>query len=130
MSKTAHIHVIDGKQIAYPDGQCPFCNPQVTAPQQQVTVPTVYRKGNTVVLKISKGTMGTTTYWTKENSYLMSFKRLVFGTDRKVVRDNTGKPVWNNITMRVNADLLKQFIKELSSLINDMESGTGVPQRS
>jgi len=129
MSKGAHIHVVDGKNVPYPDDACPICKPEIIQTKAETQIPQVYRKGSTVVTKISKGSMGTFTYWEKGKCFLVSTKKMMFGTDRKVVRDSKGMPLWNNITYRLSVELAKTFVSELSKLIQDIGGETSVPKR-
>jgi len=129
MATPSHIHLIDGKQVAYPNDNCPICGTSKAPAQKEAFIPMVYRKGNTVVTKATRFQMGTVTYWAGKTCFLMSMKKAVRGQDGKLAVTSDKKLIWNQITFRMTKDLLKQFVTELSKLIQDVEGGGNVPQR-
>lgn len=128
----SHIHQLDGKPISYPNGQCPICNPK-EAGQPQTTptevLPRVYRKGNTIVTKISKGTMATVTYWVKGKAYLMSISHMARDQADNVIRGSDGNPVWNKSTVRLSPQILKDFLFETDMMYHEIEGGAVVTAR-
>ena len=121
----SHTHVIDGKTLVYPNDKCPICHPELYANQNQGRkLPRVYRKGNTVIVQISKGTMSTTTWWSDGNCFLHTIRKMARNYNGRVIRDDQGKPIWKELTMRITIPLAKQYISELSKLINELESAT------
>jgi len=134
MSKPQHIHVIDGKMVAYDEKTCPICHPELAQQTQQTTLPRVYRKGNTIIVQVSKGLMSTTTYWAKGNALLHSVRRIQRDANNKVIRGQDGNPLWIQLTMRMSISIVKQYIAELAKLVNDIEKQTvqqtsNIPQR-
>ena len=134
MSKPQHIHVIDGKMVAYDEKTCPICHPELQQQKQQTTLPRVYRKGNTIIVQVSKGLMSTTTYWAKGNALLHSVRRIQRDANNKVIRGQDGNPLWIQLTMRMSISIVKQYIAELAKLVNDIEKQTvqqtsNIPQR-
>jgi len=120
-----HTHVIDGKAYTYPDDACPICHPErFTNQNQQRKLPRTYRKGNTVIIQVSRGTMSTTTWWSKGNCFLHTVRKMARDRNGRVIRDGQGRPIWNELTMRVTIPLMKQYIAELSKFINELESAT------
>jgi len=121
----SHTHVIDGKTLVYPNDKCPICHPELYANQNQKRkLPRVYRKGNTVIVQISKGTMSTTTWWEKGNCFLHTIRKMMRNDKGRVIRSKDGTPMWWEQTMRITIPLAKQYISELSKLINELESAT------
>lgn len=127
--KGSHIHVIDGKQLTYQDGNCAICGTAKPQEQREVFIPTAYRKGNTIVLKASKLLLGTDTYWAQKNVILHSMKRAQRLQGGGLMRDAQGKLIWESITFRLSLDLVKQYVAELSKLVQDVEGTGNVPQR-
>lgn len=121
--------MVDGKQVSYPNDDCPICGTAKKTEEKQPFIPTAYRKGNTVVTKASRFKIGTDTYWTEGKCILHSLKQVQRYADKKLMTDNEGKLVWNQITFRMSLDLAKQYVTELSKLIQDVEGGGNVPQR-
>ena len=121
----SHTHVIDGKTVTYPNDRCPLCHPELYANRnQRRKLPRVYRKGNTVIVQVSRGTMSTTTWWNQGNCFLHSVRKMARDRNGNVIRDGQGRPLWNEQTMRITMPLAKQYISELSKLINELESAT------
>jgi len=130
----AHIHVVDGKQLAYPDGKCPFCNPEAVAPKGGEFVPKCYRKGDTIVVQASRGVMSTTTFWKKGNAIMHSVRKIQRGTDGKAVLGADKQPLWLQNSMRLSIAIAKEYFMELGKLLKEIEtpaspSTTDVPQR-
>jgi len=120
-----HTHVIDGKAYTYPDDACPICHPErFTNQSQQRKLPRTYRKGNTVIIQVSRGTMSTTTWWSNGNCFLHSVRKMARDRNGRVIRDGQGRPIWSELTMRITIPLMKQYIAELSKFINELESAT------
>jgi len=128
-----HTHTIDNKVIEFDDTTCSICHP-VTAEtpkeEKREILRRVYRKGNTVVLKQSKMTLITTTYWAKENLYLITFQRMLTDNDGKIVFGADRQPQWTHITLRMTAQIYQQWLQECSILINDTQHQATVPMRS
>ena len=134
MSKPQHVHVIDGKMVVYDEKTCPICHPELAQQKQQTSLPRVYRKGNTIIVQVSKGLMSTTTYWAKGNALLHSVRRIQRDANNRVIRGQDGNPLWVQLTMRMSIAIAKDYVAELSKLINDIEKQTvqqvsNVPQR-
>ncbi|RLG72878.1 MAG: hypothetical protein DRO23_09795 [Thermoprotei archaeon] len=126
-----HTHSIDGKLLTFPDDTCPICHPELVKQPKPETpkAPTVYRKGNTVVLKLSRFSIATLTYWTEKDLYLLSITKVLRDANGKIVRDNEGNLMWNKATLRLNRTLLKDWITQLSSFLTDTTQNTNIPQR-
>jgi len=121
----SHTHVIDGRIVTYPNDKCPICHPEKFATQnEQQKLPRVYRKGNTIIIQISKGIMSTTTWWEKGDCFLHTVRKMARDKDGKVLRDGQNKPIWNELVMRMSISVAKQYIAELSGMINELESAT------
>jgi hypothetical protein len=134
MSNGMHIHIIDNKQVSFPNNNCPICGTAVPQPQAGAKIPNVHRKGNTVVLQITKLQMGTVTWYQKGNALLMSLRKASRDNQGKLLRGQDGRPLWNQITIRVTIPLMKEFTAEISKLMSDIESTptytqSTVPQR-
>jgi len=134
MSKAQHVHIIDGKVVAYDEATCPICHPELQQQRQQSTLPRVYRKGNTIIVQVSKGLMSTTTYWAKGNALLHSVRRIQRDANNRVIRGQDGNPLWIQLTMRMSIAIAKQYVTELSKMISEIESQSNpqpanIPQR-
>jgi len=134
MSKSQHIHVIDGKAVAFDEATCPICHPELAQQAQQSVLPRVYRKGDTIVVQVSKGLMSTTTYWAKGNAILHSIRKMQRDKNGNVIRGQDGNPLWVQLTMRMSIAIVKQYITELSKMVNEIETQNNpqnieVPQR-
>ena len=126
-----HTHVIDGKMLTFDDETCPICHPELVKQPKTKTpkAPTVYRKGNTVVLKLSRYSIATLTYWTEKDLYLLSITKVLRDTNGQIVKDNQGQLMWNKATLRLNRELLSNWITELSKILKDTTQNTNIPQR-
>jgi len=134
MSKPQHVHIIDGKAVAFDEATCPICHPELVQQTQQSILPRVYRKGDTIVVQVSKGLMSTTTYWAKENAILHSIKRMQRDKNGNIIRGQNGNPLWVQLTMRMSIAIAKEYVTELSKMLNEIETqnnpqSTEVPQR-
>lgn len=134
MSKPQHVHVIDGKIVAFDEATCPICHPELVQQRQASKLPRVYRKGNTVIVQVSKGIMSTTTYWAEGNALLHSVRRIQRDANGRVIRGQDGNPLWTQLTMRMSIAIAKEYIGELAKLISDIEKQnvqqtSDVPQR-
>ena len=130
-----HIHLIDGKQVAYDIDKCPICHPEltVTAPPTKDVLPRCYRKHDTIVCQVSRGLMSTTTYWAKGNAILHSVRKIQRDAQDKVLVGADNKPIWQQLTMRLSIAIAKIYRDELTKLIADVESQqttSTVPQRA
>lgn len=132
----SHIHVIDNRQVSYPNDSCPICRPETQQQQQQMAfVPNVHRTGNTIVVQQSKGVMSTTNYWDKESVFLHSIRKIQRDADNRTMRGQDGKPLWGQLTIRMNLSLAKSYVVELSKLIAEVEkvpvsAQSSAPQRA
>jgi len=127
-SKGQHVHMIDGQSVPYDNATCPLCHPELQQ-QKPTAEPQVYRKGETVVVKISKGVMMTTTYWKDKNVLLHTISRMQRGADGKVLLDTGKQPLWAKTTTRLSIAVAEQFVMELSKLIRDVTQKASVPTR-
>jgi hypothetical protein len=127
-----HTHTIDGKVISFDDKDCQICHPeQQGQPEQKEkeVLPRVYRKGETVVLKISKMTNATLTWWPEGKLYLMTVQRMLTDADGKIVFGSDNNPVWTKLTIRLTNVLLQNFLHEASTLYSEIENQKTVPRR-
>ena len=134
MSGSQHVHVIDGKIVAFDEATCPICHPELVQQRQQSTLPRVYRKGDTIIVQVSKGIMSTTTYWAEGKAILHSVRRIQRDANGRVIRGQDGNPLWTQLTMRMSIAIAKQYVTELSKMINEIESQdnpqpANIPQR-
>jgi len=134
MSNGMHVHIVDGKQVSYPNNACPICGTTSTFKAEQRKIPNVHRKGNTIVLQVTKFQMGTITWYGKEGVFLMSLCKASRSSDGKMIRDNQGRPAWAKITVRVNVPLMKSLITEIGKMVKEVETtptytSPTVPQR-
>lgn len=124
-----HVHNIDGKVLTFDNETCVYCHPerlQQPAPAQ----PSVYRKGNTVVVKVSKARMITDTYWGDKNVILHTISQMARDTAGKVLVDSDKNPIWNKMTVRLNMTMAQQYVMELSKLIQSVQQKLDIPQRA
>jgi len=131
----SHIHVVDNRQISYPNDKCPICRPEVAQEQQAQAIPNVHTKGQTVVMQVSKGQMSTTTWWAEGKCFLHSVRHISRSADNKVIRGSDGNPVWTQLTMRINIPLMIEYMLQVSTIIKQLETSqpvpaTQVPQRA
>lgn len=129
----SHIHVIDNKQITYPNATCPICHPeqaQVSTPAEKEVLPRVYRKGSTVVVKLSKGVVLTVGWWSEGTAYLLGISKMARDAQKRVMIDQNKLPIWNKTTVRLSTTTLNDFIMELSKLVSDTQASTEVPTRA
>jgi len=134
MSKPQHVHVIDGKIVAFDEATCPICHPELAQQRQASRLPRVYRKGNTIIVQVSKGIMSTTTYWAEGKAILHSVRRIQRDANGRVIRGQDGNPLWVQLTMRMSIAIAKEYVTELSKMINEIESQdnpqpANIPQR-
>lgn len=134
MSVSQHIHIVDGKQVSYPNNTCPICRPETTQPSEAVKIPNCHRKGITVVVQTTKLQMSTTTWYEGGKCFLHSICRGARDGQGKLMIGQDGKPLWNQLTIRMNIAIAKEYIRELSKLISDIEKPqteqqTTLPQR-
>jgi len=129
MSAT-HNHVIDGKTFTYPNNACPICGTSQPQQQQAPSPAIAYRKGNTVVLKFSKASLLTVTYWEQQKCFLMTMSAIARDAQGKLMRSQDNKPIWNKTTRRVPLGALKSYVYELSSLLQTVGGGSNVPTRN
>jgi len=128
-----HTHVIDNKVLTFDNATCPYCHPEQQRPpkqEQQEILPRVYRTAKTVVLKISKITLITLTPYEKEKCYLLTTQRMLRDQQGKALRDKNNNPLWTKITVRANAQKLKDFITQASILLRETENTQTAPIRN
>lgn len=128
----SHIHIIDGKSREFSNSNCPICGkaPADIIPSSEVVeFPKVYRKGNTVVVRLSKRNMVALTYWKDSDVYSLTQSKAIVNRDGKVVTGKDGKPLWNRMTSRMNVAVLKDFVTQISILIQDVSRSSNVPSR-
>lgn len=128
-SQQYHKHVLDGKEVHYSADTCPICNPQQTTQQRQREPASVYLKGETVVIKVSKAQLMTIHWWKDGNAFLFSHKRMARGVDGNRMLDREGMPIWEQQTFRLNVPLTKTLVQVLTELIGISGGVSGVPQR-
>lgn len=127
-----HTHTIDGKIQTYDDTTCPFCHPEKATSQtqeQKEQLPRTYRKGGTVVLKISRVTVVTTNYYQKEHSLLQSTERIMRDQQQKVILGQDQKPLWEKVTVRIPIHTAKEWLMLLSTLVSESETQQTAPKR-
>lgn len=127
-----HVHVIDGKVQTFDDTTCPFCHPeqaQLPQQQQEEQLPRVYRKGGTVVAKLSRITMITTNFYEKEHCFLLTLQQIMRDQNKKFILGQDQMPMWKKITVRLNASTLKDYLNKVALLINEIETQTPAPSR-
>jgi hypothetical protein len=127
-----HTHTIDGKILSFDDNTCPYCHPekaQQTPQEQKEVLPRTYRKGGTVVLKISRVTVVTTNYYQKENSFLQSVERIMRDQQEKVILGQDQKPLWDKVTVRIPMHIAKEWLMLLSTLVSESETQQTAPKR-
>lgn len=125
----SHIHVIDGKSLTYPNNNCPICSPQTQQTREVQFVPKVYRKGDTIVMQTSKGVMSTTTWWAQGNAFMHSARKMLRDASGKVQIGADKFPLWNEISIRVSVPMMRQYVTELTRLLQDASSPSGMPKR-
>jgi len=135
MAVGQHIHIVDGKQVAYPNNACPICGTAPAQPEPARMIPNVHTKGITVVVQTTKLQMSTTTWYGKGNCFLHSIRRAQRDSAGKLMIGTDGRPLWNQLTIRMSVAIAKDYIRELSKLISDVEKPqtvppTTVPQRA
>ena len=123
-SEKIHIHVVDGKKLAWPADLCPICNPQLLVQARQQPQPQTYIKGNTLVYKASKAVMSTLTWWREGRMFLLSLKRLRFTEDGRMERDEQGQPLWDQLTIRIPPDQMAEWIHLAGQLLNRAKEAT------
>jgi len=128
MSAGQHIHVIDGKQLSYPNDRCPICRPEIAQPSAEQKIPNVHRTGNTIVYQATKLQMATTNYYAEGKCLLHSVRKAQRDANNKLVIGADGKPLWNQITIRYSMSLMKDYVNEVLKLIHDVESGKLQPE--
>lgn len=114
-----HTHVIDGKVVSFDNANCPYCRPEIVKQQyteQQEQLPRTYIKGVTCVLKISKATMITVTYWADKQVFLVTFQRMLRTAQGEPIRDEKGDPRWTKLTTRLTTTMLQEWIHTMSEL--------------
>lgn len=124
-----HIHVIDGTPKEFEEKTCSFCHPD-QQPQPQKTYPSIYRKGDTIVIMVSRGAMVTTTNFAKEKAMLLTISKMARGGDGKVILGADKKPVWQKETVRLSYNMAWQYTVELGKMINEVQARPDVPQRA
>ena len=129
-SQEHHKHIIDGKENLYPADTCPICNPQRVIPQRQREPASVYIKGETVVIKVSKAQLMTIHWWKDGNAFLFSHKRMARDHTGSRMLDRDGKPIWEQQTFRLSVPLTKTLHVELGNLIQISGGVKGVPTRA
>jgi len=134
-SVPSHIHVIDNRQVSYPNNACPICRPETVQPSTEGKIPNVHRTADTIVYQASKLQMTTTNWYAEGNCFLHSIRRAQRDSNNKLMIGSDGKPLWNQLTIRINMALMKDYINEVLKLMKDVESGTlstktQVPQRA
>jgi len=122
MSNAMHVHVVDGKQMYFPNNSCPICGTLQVPQAKKAFVPNVHRKGNTIVYQATRLQMMTTTWYQKEQVFLLSLRKAQRDSKGVVIRQNDGKPVWNQITIRINIPMLKQLVAEYEKFIKELET--------
>jgi hypothetical protein len=127
-----HTHVIDNKVVTMEDATCPICHPELA--QQQATegqeiLPRAYRTAQTVVLKVNRVTMVTTNFYQEKKVFLQTLQSMMRDQTGKVILGQDQKPMWNKKTIRIPPKVLKEWLMELSTLVNEVESTTTVPAR-
>jgi len=129
MASQTHIHVIDGKQLTYPNNACPICGTGQQPQQQATSGASAYLKGNTVVLKFSRASLLTVTFWTQQKAILMTMSEIARDAQNNLMRDEKNNPIWRKTTRRISVPILKDFVYELSKLISNVENPSNVPKR-
>jgi hypothetical protein len=127
-----HTHLIDNKVLSFDENTCPICHPEQQQQQkqeQEEILPRVYRKVNTIVLKITKGRMLTVNYWTEGKVYLMTVQHILLKADDTAQLDKDGKAIWVKDTLRVPATILREYLSLTSILYNEVESKGVIPKR-
>jgi len=127
MTENLCRHVIDGKEVYFPKDRCPICNPQ-TSPSVTKTV-NVYRKGGTIVIKGQKDTISTVTWWKDGEKFLVSVKHLDRDENGRITMGEDGKPLWNQQTIRLTLEQVKELLKLWSEMVTEIEVGRNVPSR-
>ena len=124
-----HKHILDGQEQFFPADTCPICTKQPTQQQTQREPASVYLKGETVVIKVSKAQLMTIHWWKEGNAFLWSHKRMARGVDGNRILDHAGMPIWEQQTFRLNVPLTKTVVQTLTELIGIADGVTGVPTR-
>ena len=124
-----HKHILDGKEQFFPADTCPICTKQSTQPTQQREPASVYLKGETVVIKVSKAQLMTIHWWKDGNAFLFSHKKMARGVDGNRILDHAGMPIWEQQTFRLNVPLTETVVQVLTELIGISKGVEGVPQR-
>jgi hypothetical protein len=127
-----HTHIIDNKIQTFDDTTCPFCHPeqqQLPKQDQQEQLPRAYRKGDTIVLKLSRVTLITTNFYKDKNCYLQSMSKIMRDNNGKVILGQDQKPLWNKQTVRIPIPTLKEWLMLLSTLASEIDSQQVAPKR-
>jgi len=127
--KGQHVHMVDGKTVPFDEATCPFCHPEKYQKSEAVEQK-VYRKGDTIVMKITKGLMVTVTYWKDKNVFLMDMQKIQRDASGKVIRGQDEMPLWAKMTVRLSTTLAQEFVFEFSKLLSEVTQSSSVPQRA
>jgi len=92
--------------------------------------PKVYRKGDTIVCKLSKGLMITDTYWNDKNVILHTVGRMSRDASGKVLVGADQKPIWEKNTVRLSMNLTAQYISLLNQLVTEKTTKSTIPERA
>jgi len=122
-----HKHEIDGKEVWYPNDNCPICGTGTFAKRDEY--PKWYIKDSSVTVKLSKSKMLSATFYEKDRVFLVTLQNPAKSADN-VFEKRKGRQ-WGiaKVTQRVPLEEFKKWIMKCADLISKIVSGNNGIER-
>jgi hypothetical protein len=66
--------------------------------------------------------MSTTTWWKEGGVFLHSVRKMLRDNDEHVILGADEKPLWNDLTIRMNIPMAKDYLNALAVLLADVQT--------
>lgn len=90
-------------------------------PADDEVLPRVYRKANTVVVKLRKTQIMTATYLPKQKAYLCGISKMAQDGQGNPIIGDDKRPVWEQQTVRLSLDTMIAYKMQLHDLIRETQ---------
>jgi len=110
-----HKHVVDGREVWYPNGNCPICTAGSTG--GATGFPKWYVKDNSVTVRLSRSKMLSATFYDKDKVFLVTIQNPAKSEDAVFTKRKGRTFGVAKVTQRVPLECFKDFVLRCADLV-------------
>jgi len=111
-----HKHVIDGREVWYPNGNCPICNAGSTG--SGTGFPKWYVKDYSVTVRLSRSKMLSATFYERDKVFLVTIQNPAKSADAVYTKRKGRLFGVAKVTQRVPLENFKDFVLKCADLVS------------